>query len=117
MFMYSVTQSFIEWLGTKGFEAHSYPPNNSTEFVTVERTGGGVSDLVDRPAIAIQTWAQTEQRAEEMANAIRLLLLTSELPTGVHHVSINSGAYRFYDEDTRLPRFQLYIDVVSQLTE
>ena len=115
--MYSVTQSFIEWLGSKGFEAHSYPLNDSTEFVTVERTGGGVEDMVDRPSIAIQTWAQTEARAEEMAIAIKYALLTSALPVGVHHVSINSGAYRFYDEDTRLPRFQMYLDVVSQLTD
>lgn len=115
--MYSVTEAFISWLNNLGFDAHSYPPNDSQEFVTVERTGGGVIDLVDRPSLAIQTWAKTETRAEDMVNAIRLALLTSELPNGVHSVSINTGAYRFYDDETRLPRFQLYIDVVSQLTE
>lgn len=115
--MYSVVSAFIQWLNSLGFDAHSYPPKDSTEFVTVERTGGGVVDMVDRPALAIQTWAQTETRAEDMANAIRYALLTSELPDGVHSVSINTGAYRFYDDETRLPRFQLYIDVVSQLTE
>lgn len=115
--MYSVVAAFIQWLNDLGYSAHSYPPADSTEFVTVERTGGGVSDLVDRPAIAIQTWAKTELRAEDMANAIRYALLTSEPPEGVHHVAINTGAYRFYDEDTRLPRFQLYLDVVSQLTD
>lgn len=115
--MYSVVSAFIQWLNDLGFDAHSYPPKDSTEFVTVERTGGGVVDLVDRPSLAIQTWAKTETRAEDMANAIRYALLTSEPPNGVHSVSINTGAYRFYDEDTRLPRFQIYIDVVSQLTE
>ena len=115
--MYSVVSAFIQWLNSLGFDAHSYPPNDSTEFVTVERTGGGVVDMVDRPALAIQTWAQTETRAEDMANAIRYALLTGELPGGVHSVSINTGAYRFYDDETRLPRFQLYIDVVSQLTD
>lgn len=115
--MYSVVSAFIQWLNSLGFDAHSYPPADSQEFVTVERTGGGVVDMVDRPALAIQTWAQTETRAEDMANAIRLALLTDELPEGVHSVSINTGAYRFYDEETRLPRFQLYVDVVSQLTE
>lgn len=115
--MYSVVSAFIQWLNSLGFDAHSYPPNDSTEFVTVERTGGGVVDMVDRPSLAIQTWAQTETRAEDMANAIRYALLTSELPDGVHSVSINTGAYRFYDDETRLPRFQLYIDVASQLTD
>ena len=115
--MYSVVSAFIQWLNSLGFDAHSYPPNDSTEFVTVGRTGGGVVDMVDRPALAIQTWAQTETRAEDMANAIRYARLTGELPGGVHSVSINTGAYRFYDDETRLPRFQLYIDVVSQLTD
>ena len=115
--MYSVTTAFIEWLCARGYEAHSYPPKNSEEFVTVERTGGGIADMVDYPEIAIQTWAKTEERAEDMANEIRILLLTEAPPGGVHNVTINSGAYRFYDEDTRLPRFQIYIDAVSQLTE
>ena len=115
--MYSVTAAFIAWLNQKGYSAHSYPPNNENEFVTVERTGGNVADMVDRPTIAIQTWATTEERAEDMANEIRRLVLTSSLPDGVQTARINTGAYRFYDEDTRLPRFQLVLDVVSQLTE
>lgn len=115
--MFSVTAAFIQWLNSYGYDAHSYPPAEGNEFVTVERTGGGVIDMVDRPSIAIQTWAKTEERAEDMANSIRYLLLTEAPPDGVHSVFINTGAYRFYDEYTRLPRFQLYIDVVSQLTE
>jgi hypothetical protein len=115
--MYSVTAAFINWLNTYGYNAHSYPPDDGTEFVTVERTGGGVSDMVDHPTIAVQTWAQTEERAEDMANEIRYLVLTEAPPNGVHGVVINTGPYRFYDEYTRLPRFQLVLDVVSQLTE
>lgn len=115
--MYSVTEAFINWLIARGYNAYSYPPATGTEFVTVERTGGGVVDMVDRPSMAIQTWAQTEERAEAMIIDIKVALLTRTLPIGVHSVSINSGGYRFYDEDTRLPRFQLYLDAVSQLTE
>lgn len=115
--MYSVTAAFIDWLNANGYNAHSYPPASGNEFVTVERTGGGVADMVDRPTLAIQTWATTEERAEDMAAEIRFAVLTQPLPVGVHSASINTGAYRFYDEDTRLPRFQLVLDVVSQLTE
>jgi hypothetical protein len=115
--MYSVTAAFINWLNTYGYNAHSYPPDDGTEFVTVERTGGGVSDMVDHPAIAIQTWAQTEERAEDMANEIRYLVLTEAPPDGVHGVAVETGAYRFYDEYTRLPRFQLVLDAACQLTE
>ncbi|MBQ9020852.1 MAG: hypothetical protein IJ113_02395 [Eggerthellaceae bacterium] len=85
------------------------------EFVTIERTGGAVADMVDHPTIAVQTWAPTDARAEEMANAIRLELLSSSKPFGVHHVTVNSGPYPFWDEETRCPRYQLVLDITSQL--
>ena len=115
--MYSVTEQFVKWLGEKGYSASTYPPKTGSEFVTVERTGGGVVDMVDRPSIAIQTWAKTETRAEEMANEIIELLLLNSLPYGVHHVAVDSGPYSFWDEDTRLPRYQIALDCVSYLTD
>ena len=71
--VYSVTEAFVTWLSALGYAASTRPPKDApdtpTEFVTVERTGGGVSDLVDHPTMAVQCWAQTETRAEEMGNA------------------------------------------------
>lgn len=114
---YSITEEFVAWLAANSYSASTYPPDDGTEFVTVERTGGGIADMVDRPSMAVQTWAQTEPRAEEMANEIRLLLACGDYPEGVHHVALNSGPYRFYDEDTMLPRYQMALDVVCQLTD
>lgn len=114
---YSVTEQFVKWLAAQGYTASTYPPVSGDEFVTVERTGGGVVDMVDHPSIAIQAWAVTEARAEEMANAIRDLLLLGSLPYGVHHVTVDSGPYPFWDEDTRLPRYQLALDCTSYLTD
>ena len=113
--MYSVEQSFVEWLAVKGYAASTYPPATGSEFVTVERTGGEVADLIDHPTVAIQTWAQTPTRAEEMAIAIRNALFTSR-PYGVAHVAVN-GLYPFWDESTRLPRYQLLLNCTAQLTE
>lgn len=115
--MYSITEEAVAWLAGLGFAASTYPPDGLDEFVTVERTGGGVSDLVDHPTLAIQAWAATEPRAEEMANAIRLEAVSGTRPEGVHSMRVNSGPYRFYDEDTRLPRYQIVLDCTSQLTE
>lgn len=115
--MYSVTEEFVKWLGTLGFAASTYPPKNGTEFVTVERTGGDVVDLVDRPSLAVQTWAATEPRAEEMANTIRNAALTSTKPDGVYSIAINAGPYPFWDDSTRLPRYQIAFDVVCQLVD
>ena len=115
--MYSVTEQFVAWLDGLGYSASTYPPDDGTEFVTVERTGGYVADMIDHPGIAVQTWAQTEPRAEEMANEIRLAALIGPLPYGVTRIEVNSGPYRFYDESTRLPRFQVAFDVTCQLTD
>lgn len=115
--MYSVTESFISWVAGFGYEASSYPPADGDEFVTVERTGGPVEDMVDHPTIAIQTWAKTEVRAEEMAVDLRNKALTSPHPVGVAHISVNSGPYPFWDDQTKLPRYQVVIDCSAQLTD
>lgn len=115
--MYSVTEEFIKWLSVFGYAAHAYPPKDETEFVTVERTGGVVENMVDYPTIAIQTWAQTQERAEEMANEVRVACLTQKKPYGVHGISVNSGPYAFFDESTRLPRYQVVLDCAAYLTD
>ena len=113
--MYSVEQSFVAWLTAKGYAASTYPPDRGSEFVTVERTGGRVADLIDHPTVAIQTWAQTPPRAEEMALSIRNALFYSR-PDGVANIAVD-GLYPFWDESTRLPRYQLVLDCTAQLTD
>lgn len=113
--MYSVTEEFVKWINGLSYTASTYPPASGDKFVTVERTGGYVADLVDHPTIAIQTWAQTETDAEEMALEIRNEALLSTVPFGVNHIAVNSGPYPFWDEDTRLPRYQLVLDVTCNL--
>lgn len=115
--MYSITEQTVSWLRALGYAASTYPPKSGDEFVTVERTGGGVVDMVDRPTIAVQAWAGTDTRAEEMANEIRLAATTGALPRGVHRMSVNAGPYPFWDEYTRLPRYQVVFDVACQLAD
>lgn len=104
--MYSVTEQFITWLAAQGYAAHTYPPADApAELVTVERTGGAMVDVVDHPTVAIQTWAQSEARAEELAIAIRDALLTS-LPYGCASARVSAGPYPFWDNDTGAARFQ-----------
>ena len=117
MRMYSVTEQFVKWLSYNGYAASTYPPRVGDEFVTVERTGGNVVDMVDHPEIAIQTWALTEARAEEMAIAIRDALLLGGKPHGVHGVAVDSGPYPFWDESTGRPRYQIALVCASYLIE
>lgn len=116
--MYSITEQFVTWLSGLGYETSTYPKADApAEFVTVERTGGGVVDMVDHPVIAVQAWAQTEARAEEIALSIRNEALLRSLPNGVHRMVVNAGPYPFWDEDTGMPRYQVAFDVTCQLTE
>ena len=116
--MYSATEEVIAWLAGLGYRASTHPAKNPpSEFVTVERTGGTVDDMVDHPSIAIQTWAKSEPRAEEMAVAIRNEALTNSLPRGFSKMDVNAGPYPFWDESTGLPRYQVLYDCTAQLTD
>ena len=116
--MYSVTEAFVSHLLSLGHEAYAnVPADPPTEFVTVERTGGSVTDLVDHPSLAIQRWAATDEAAERLANVVRAQIVTGARPFGVTRVDVNSGPYRFYDEYTRCPRYQMALDATCQLTD
>lgn len=113
---YSIEESVRNWLVDMGYEAYvRVPKDRPSRFVTVERTGGGVADMVDYPLVAIQTWAETQAEAEQDANAIRMVALVGQLPVGVHSMRVNSGPYKFYDEDSMQPRYQTVFDVACQL--
>ena len=114
--VYSVEEAVRNWLVDMGFDAYvRVPKDRPSRFVTVERTGGGVSDMVDHPLVAIQAWAPTQAEAEEDAAAIRMVALVGELPVGVHSMRVNAGPYKFYDEESMQPRYQVVFDVACQL--
>ena len=116
--MYSVTEAFVSHLLALGHEAYAnVPANPPAEFVTVERTGGSVIDLVDHPSLAIQCWAATDEAAERLANVVRAQIVCGARPFGVTRIDVNSGPYRFYDEATRCPRYQLTLDVTCCLSD
>lgn len=113
---FSVTEALVSWLGSMGYEAsQDVPGDMPDEFVTVERTGGGVTSLVDHPVVAVQCWAMTPDRAEALATEARLRMLTERPPAGVHSVRANQGPYKFNDPATRRPRWQFALDVSCQL--
>lgn len=115
--MYSITAALVAWLRGAGYAAYARPRKEMpVEFVTVERQGGPVTDMVDHPTVAVQTWAPTEERSEQMALEIRAMARVGPLPEGVSRIDVNAGPYPFYDEGTRCPRHQLVLDVTSRLT-
>lgn len=116
MSAFSVTEAFVSWLSSLGWRASTRVPEGASgTFVTVGRTGGAPRDMVDYPTMAVQVWSPTEAGADEAANDLRAQLLTEEPPPGIHSVRVNSGPYPFFDEETRMPRYQMALDVVSML--
>ncbi len=117
MATFSVTDAMVSWIGSMGYSASTRPnPGGPKPFVTVERTGGGMASMVDHPIMAVQAWADTEEEAEALANELRLRLVTENPPGGIHSVRVNAGPYAFFDEATRLARYQLALDVACQLS-
>ena len=117
MGVFSVTEAMVGWVAGMGYRACTYPPADPPEvFVTIERTGGGIESYVDHATIALQVWAGTPTAAESVANDIRLAMLTSDPPGGIHSVRVTTGPYPFYDESTRMPRYQMVLDIACQLT-
>ena len=121
---YSVTKALIDWLLELGFDAHANVPGSIPSYgmVTVERTGGYVADLVDHAEMAVQCWGETDLAAATLADDVRNYLLTHysnyrPRPVGTYAISVTAGPYRFYDEYTRCPRYQIALDVTCQLTD
>lgn len=117
MIAFSVTEAMVSWLASMGYPASTRPTADAPdEFVTVERTGGGVASMVDRTTMAVQCWGATEDAAEALAGEVRMRLLTEQPPPGIRSVRASAGPYPFFDPNTRRPRYQLVLDVACQLT-
>ena len=90
------------------------PETRPERFVTVERTGGQVSGLVDYPAFAVQCWG--ESRAEAAALASRATQALQSLVSYPQVASISVDAlYNFPDPDSRQARYQLTVSAAIML--
>lgn len=91
----------------------SNPPD---EYVRCSRVGGGMSNAVtDTARILIECWARTNERAEQLANEARYLLLSS---TGSTHAGVFvrwcrevSGPVDF--PDVTGPRYQFVVELLA----
>lgn len=83
------------------------PANRPVRFVTIERTSGGEADLVDRPVVAVQFWAESRLAASEGAHALqRLIDMLPALEPLLGKSKVES-VYNFPDE--RQARYQLTV--------
>ena len=81
------------------------------KFVSIEKTGSGMSDRLPNATIAIQSWAGSIYEAMALNEQVKDAML--ELPNvkEVSKCSLNSD-YNYTDTATKHPRYQAVFDVV-----
>ena len=111
----NIETKIINYLNKNGFQAYANVPANRPEsFVTVERTGGGRDNVViDRPTVAIQSWAPKRLGAAELAYAVQNIMADMVNEPNICKVSVGS-IYNFPDPVSGVSRYQMIIDFVVQ---
>lgn len=92
----------------------SIPETRPERFVTVERTGGQVSGLVDYPTFAVQCWGESRAEAAALASRATQALQSLVSYPQVASISVDS-LYNFPDPDSRQARYQLTVSAVIML--
>lgn len=112
----NVEQALITLLNAKGRDAYADVPNPmpSTDFITVERTGGETRDMVDHPMLAVQCWSSTRKGAADMADAVRRDLISLTGTGGFGAVTVQS-IYNWPDPLTRRARYQITVDATAHV--
>lgn len=81
------------------------PKPRPPSFVTVERTGGQRTGVIDNPRVAIQCWGRTRYDAATLAYEVDGLLDAFAYEPGIHKVERDS-LYNFPDSSGS-PRYQI----------
>lgn len=87
------------------------PASPPEKFVTVEKTGGSVENLIRSSTLAIQSWAPSIAEAaalnDEVIDAMSGILILGDISS----VELNSD-YNFTDTTRNHPRYQAVFDIV-----
>lgn len=99
-------------MGATGIKAVlEVPEDRPAEFISVEMTGGTREKLcIQHASLAVQSWAQTRQRAAEIARLVEQAApgLTEE-PNVFRAVA--NGTYRWPDPDSGQARYQTNVEL------
>lgn len=107
--MVDIEAALIAWLPSKtGITWYGdVPKDRPRRFGTVERTGGGVSDVViDSPAVALQLWGTSRDDAKALAYAAKDALSAFRYEPGIRKVKVET-LYNFPDEQGNQARYQI----------
>ena len=108
-----MTEAFLiawitKYLGVKAYGEK--PAKEPAEYVTIERTGGGIALEHDTASFAVQCWAKTNASAAKLAHRLALSLPDLEDEPQVCECSIES-VYRFDSPDSTHTRYQITLNL------
>lgn len=87
------------------------PNPTPTTFVTVEKTGSGVTNHVQRATLAVQSWAKTTAAAMDLNESVKAAMTDMLECAEIGDVELNTD-YNHPDTATRHARYQALFDVV-----
>lgn len=87
------------------------PAEVPTKYVTIERTGGGMTNHIRSAMVAVQSYAPTMFEAAELHEEVIGLMLEITSLDDIGGIKLNSE-YSFTDEETKQPRYQAVFDIV-----
>lgn len=107
-----IESALISWLNSSTpLEWHGEVPRGHPPFGTVERTGGGVKDVViDSPMLAIQVWGKSRSEAKTLAYEVKNILPRFVYEPHIKKVSIQS-IYNYPDETGNKARYQIVAEI------
>ncbi|WP_159083903.1 hypothetical protein [Nocardioides terrigena] len=91
------------------------PATRPDRFVVVRRDGGNVSGVFDRPRVALDVWAKTEQDATNLARLVIALALEAPGADGCTRVVHLSGPNSVADPSGQ-PRRLALIEATHRVT-
>lgn len=87
------------------------PPNPPITMVTVEKTGGRRTNLIDAATLAIQSWAPSTEQAARLNDRVKAAMSDAVELDSISSVELNSD-YNFADQVRKRPRYQAVFDLV-----
>lgn len=88
-------------------ERQEEPP---TEYVLVEKTGGGRRNLIEKATVAIQSYAESKFRAAELNKEVKAAMKEITALDNVSGCYLNSD-YDYTDTETKSYRYQAVYDI------
>lgn len=109
----TIEEYIIDYLGN----ALSVPVSGSVphpapaEFVTVEKTGSGQADRIDRATVAVQSWSSSRASAAALNELAKAAMLAAVSEPEISSVQLNSD-YNYTDLTMDKPRYQAVFEIV-----